>query len=112
MSTIQVWAPAPAVALATAPSLAPSLPIPSALGFSELRPYDVESSVLSSNLKKTLADFQRVMDDLPKSASGYCIDEIELNMGFTSKGGIAFFTKLEVGLDAAIKVKIKRESAK
>ncbi|MGA7893062.1 MAG: hypothetical protein WCA49_07550 [Candidatus Sulfotelmatobacter sp.] len=67
-------------------------------------------SVLSGNLKQTLADFQVMMDDLPKSASGYCIEEVELSMGVTGSGGIALIGKLEVGVEAAIKVKIKRKA--
>ena len=123
MSTVQVWAPALALSAPAASvpaALAPAAAIPAPafavpafaapeLDLSELRAYEIDSSVLSKNLKKTLADFQKVMDDLPKSASGYCIDEIELNMGFNGKGGIAFFGKLEVGVEAAVKVKIKRE---
>jgi hypothetical protein len=117
MSIIQVWAPAVGDSSLGAPAVAaPALGTPAvaapALRLSELRAYEVDSSVLSSNLKKTLADFQQIMDYLPKSKSGYCVDEIELNMGFTGKGGIAFFGKLEVGVDAAIKVKIKREVVK
>ena len=67
---------------------------------------------LADNLKQVLSDFQQVMDGLPQSADGYCIDEIELNMGVNGSGGIALIGRMEVGIEAAIKVKIKRESAR
>lgn len=100
--------PSAAAALASAAaesSRIPGLRVP----FGEFRPAEIESSVLSNNLKNALADFQKVMDDLPRSTSGYCVDEIELNLGFNAKGGVTMFTKFEVGMDAAVKVKIKRE---
>lgn len=74
-----------------------------------MKAYEVDTSVLSDNLKKTLVDLQIIMDDLPKSASGYCIDEVELNMVANGKGGIALMVgTLAVGVQAAIKVKIRK----
>ncbi len=125
-TTIEVWAPvipegatAPAQLL-EAPALAPSVTLaaaasgPDFLGpftntFGKIKAYEIDMSILSNNLKQTLADFQKIMDDLPKSASGYCIDEVELNMGVNGNGGIALIGKLEVGVEAAIKIKIKRK---
>lgn len=74
----------------------------------KFRAYTVPMSQLSNNLKQTLSDFQQLMEDLPKPASGYCIDEIELHLGINGNGGIALIGKLTVGMEAAIKVKIKR----
>lgn len=122
--TIQVWAPVVSAAaaaepasLSPAPALSPSLSVPAAASgpefpsvFSRMRAYEIDMSVLSGNLKQTLADFQKIMDGLPKSASGYSIEEVELSMGVNGNGGIALIGKLEVGVEAAIKVKIKRKS--
>ena len=125
--TIEVWAPvltrevaAPASTLAApaAPSLdfeieglsttTQPFKLPSVLG--KMKAYHIDMSLLTNNLRETLADFQKMMDGIPKSASGYCIEEIELNLGVTGNGGIALIGKLDIGVEAAIKIKIKRES--
>jgi len=77
--------------------------------FSGVRAEEVDLSVLSGNMKRALTSFQTMMDDLPSSPSGYFIDEIELNMGISGSGGVALIGKLEVGMEAAVKVKIKRK---
>lgn len=76
----------------------------------DMRPYDVNITVLSDNLKEVLTNFQQLVNDIPKPASGYFIDEIEINLGVNGSGGIALIGKMEVGMEAAIKVKIKREA--
>lgn len=138
MSTgkIEIWAPALAVSPHTAASLGPvaavspldSLSIPAAASaatpafspmlaaaaadgpsvFDRFMVSKVPLSDLTENLKQTLSSFQEIMDDLPKPASGYCIDEIELHFGVNGNGGIALIGKIDVGMEAAIKVKIKR----
>ena len=127
--TIEVWAPvfpgeagtpASLPAAPAAPSLdldieglstaAPSFNFSGALG--KMKAYRIDMSLLSNNLRETLADFQKMMDGIPKSASGYCIEEIELNLGVSGNGGIALIGKLDVGVEAAIRIKIKREGAK
>lgn len=75
-----------------------------------IAPSQVSMDKVTGNLKEALADFQQLLNGLPKPASGYFIDEIEINLGVNSNGGIALIGKLEIGMDAAIKVKIKRES--
>lgn len=72
--------------------------------------FEVETDVLTKNLKEVLSDFQGMMNELSKPASGFCIDEIELNLGISGKGGVALIGKLDVGVDATIKVRIKRAS--
>ncbi len=129
-ATIEVWAvsvPAAAASALAAPSVTQPAPAayadaaraPAAAAalagggeppgaFDRLRAYRIDVSVLSGNLKQALTDFQKIMDDMPTSASGYCIDKIELNMGVSGSGGVAFIGSLEVGMEAAIKVTIKR----
>lgn len=63
---------------------------------------------LLENLKGTLAQFQETLDALPKPRAGYAIDEIELHFGVNGSGGVALIGKMEVGMEAAITVKIKR----
>jgi hypothetical protein len=118
-STIQVWTSVVPAAAAPSPALplaAPANPAfaaadwgsPSELG--KVGFYKINTSELSLNLKRTVGALQEVMDDLPKSPSGYSIEEVELHMVITGKGGIALIGKLEVGVAGGIKVKIKRKS--
>lgn len=97
---------APAAAPAFSPMLAAAADGPSV--FDRFMVSKVPLSDLTENLKQTLSSFQEIMDDLPKPASGYCIDEIELHFGVNGNGGIALIGKIDVGMEAAIKVKIKR----
>lgn len=71
---------------------------------------EVDMTVLSGNLKEVLADFQTLLDKQPESKSGYYVDEIELSLGVNGKGSFALIGKLEAGMQASIKVKIKRET--
>lgn len=125
INKIEVWAPVSPVPTNLSTTEPPGLAAPALAApadactplaakgvFGGFKAYEVDMSVLSTNLKGTLADFQKIMDDLPKSASGYCIDEIELNMGVSGNGGIALIGKFEIGVEAAIKVTIKREASK
>jgi hypothetical protein len=80
------------------------------LGKSRLKSTEVEMTLLSDNLKEVLADFQTLLDEQPKSKSGYYVDEIELSLGVNGKGSVALIGNLEAGMQASIKVKIKRES--
>lgn len=75
-----------------------------------MRSHNVSVSVLSDNLKNVLTNFQQLVNDVPKPASGYFIDEIEINLGVNGSGGIALIGKMEVGMEAGIKVRIKRET--
>lgn len=128
--TIEVWAPVAlgeagaSVSLPAAPAApsldfdmgerlsatVPTLNLSSALG--KIKAYQVDMSLLSNNLRETLADFQQMMDGIPESISGYRIEEIELNLGVSGNGGIALIGKLDVGMEAAIKIKIKRAAGR
>lgn len=71
----------------------------------------VEVSTLSENLNEFLVEFQKVLEKQPKSKSGYEIDEIELSLGVNAKGGISLLGKLEAGVEAGIKVKLKKKNS-
>lgn len=80
------------------------------LGKARVKSTEVDMAVLSDNLKAVLADFQVLLDEQPESKSGYYVDEIELSLGVNGKGSVALIGKIEAGMQASIKVKIKRES--
>jgi hypothetical protein len=80
------------------------------LGKARIQATQIDISILSENLKQVLTNFQQVLDEQPKSASGYYIDEIELNLGVSGNGSIALIGKLEAGIQAGIKIKLKRET--
>ena len=69
---------------------------------------EVDLEILSENLKAVLNKFQTMLDEQPVAKSGYCVDEIEISLGVNGKGSIALIGKLEVGMQAGIKVKFKR----
>lgn len=80
------------------------------LGKTRIKATQVDMAVLTGNLKEVLTDFQTVLDEQPESKSGYYVDEIELCLGVNGEGSVAFIGKLEAGMQASIKVKIKREA--
>ncbi len=71
----------------------------------------VEISVLSKNLTEFLAGFQQLLEGTPAPKAGYYVDEIELNLGVNGSGGIALFGKIEAGVEAGIKVKLKKHKS-
>lgn len=98
---IEIWE------IESAPDAKAALP---ALGRAKFLASEIDMSIFSGNLKQLLVDFQVVFDSWPKSPSGYYVDEIELNLGVNGKGGIALIGKLEMGVQAGIKVKIRRKN--
>lgn len=80
------------------------------LGKARIKTTQVDMSILSANLKEVLAEFQQVVEDQPMTASGYYLDEIELSLGVSGNGSIFLLGKVEAGVQASIKVKIKREN--
>jgi hypothetical protein len=73
---------------------------------------EVDASVLTSNLQKLLREFQKVLDEQPESPTGYRVEEIELNLAVSGKGGFTLIGMVEAGVQASVKVKIKRASDK
>jgi hypothetical protein len=81
-----------------------------ALGTTAIRVSQVDVEVVSDNLASVLATFQQMLEKQPRSASGYYVDEIEISFGVSGSGGIALIGKVEAGVEASIKVKLKRST--
>jgi hypothetical protein len=71
----------------------------------------VDTDVLAKNLRDLIESFQRIADSGPVSPNGYVIEEIELSLGVNANGSIALIGKLEAGMSAAMKVKLRRAGA-
>ena len=69
----------------------------------------VSADVLSDNLKAFVKNFQGVIDP-EDDIGGFVIDEVELNLVVNAKGGIELLGKLEAGVQASIKIKLKRRT--
>lgn len=80
-----------------------------ALGKTRFEVSRVQLSAVSKNLTEFLTEFQAVFEIPADSKSGFYVDEIELNLGVSGSGGIALFGKLEAGVEAGMKVKLKRQ---
>ena len=80
------------------------------LGKARFKTTEVDMTVLTGNLKDVLTNFQAVLDDQPASKSGYYVDEVELCLGVNGKGSVALIGKVEAGMEASIKVKLKRQA--
>jgi hypothetical protein len=98
--TIEIWTPAPA------PEGKAALPM---LGRQRLEVGEIRVSDLADNLGSLLADVQTAFEKAQLAASAYAIEEIELSIGVNAKGGLALIGKLEAGMEAGIKVKLKRK---
>jgi len=70
----------------------------------------VGSDVLAENLHDFLTNFEVILTKQPKPVGGYLIDEIELNLTVNANGGVELIGKLGVGVQAAIKIKFRRQS--
>ena len=71
----------------------------------------VEPKALADNLKEFLAAFEVVLMDCPTNISTFQIDEMELSLAVNAQGGIELLGKLSAGIEASIKVKLKRNNA-
>lgn len=98
--TIEIWTQGPALEAKAA------LP---ALGRPRLEISEVRVSDLAQNLGALLNEVQTAFDAAQNAASAYVVDEIELNIGVSAKGGLALIGKVEAGMEAGIKVKLKRK---
>ncbi|MGT2465820.1 Pepco domain-containing protein [Mesorhizobium atlanticum] len=55
-----------------------------------------------------LAQVQSALEKAQQAASSFTVEEIDLNIGINAKGGLALIGKVEAGMEAGIKVKLKR----
>lgn len=99
-ATIEIWSqtaqPEGKAALPTLRKLPP-------LEVSEVRVSD-----LAENLGNLLAQVQSALEKAQQVASSFTVEEIELNIGINAKGGLALIGKVEAGMEAGIKIKLKR----
>jgi hypothetical protein len=73
---------------------------------------EVDTRVVTEHLKQAIADFQVLMDEPTPASSSFEIDTIELSFGVSGSGSVALIGKLEVGMEAGIKVTLKRKARK
>jgi hypothetical protein len=80
-------------------------------GRSRVQVTQVDAPDLAKNLKNLLANFQELLDEQPQTSTGYHIEEIELSLGVNGKGGFALIGMVEAGVQASVKVKLKKTSS-
>jgi len=72
----------------------------------------IDTDVFSNNLNLFLVSFNQVLEKQPRSiGNGFSIDEVELNLAVNVSGGIELIGKADIGVQSAIKVKLKREKS-
>ena len=79
------------------------------LGKRAVKTVSAKITDISKNLKEVILDFQTILEQIPKSPTGYYVDEFEISFGVNANGGIALLGSLEAGVQGSIKVKIKRD---
>lgn len=84
----------------------PKSALPS-LGRAQLQITEVDVHVVTANLKRVIAEFNTLLESGPKSG-GFEVDSIELHFGVNASGAIALIGKLEAGMEASIKVTLRR----
>jgi len=67
----------------------------------------VSADVLAKNMQAFLAEFDKVLSSQPTTISEYSIDYIELNLAVNAHGGIELVGKLNAGMEAGIRIKLK-----
>jgi hypothetical protein len=101
-ATIEIWTQ---TAQPEGKAALPTIRKPAALEVSEVRIAD-----LADNLGDLMAQVQTAFEKAGHVASSLTVEEIELNIGINAKGGLALIGKLEAGMEAGIKVKLKRRN--
>jgi hypothetical protein len=69
----------------------------------------VSNDTLAANLQGFLSRFEEVLAKQPESVGGFQLDEIELSLAVNGEGGVELIGKMTVGVDASIKLKLKRK---
>ncbi|MFC4313016.1 hypothetical protein ACFPN2_28290 [Steroidobacter flavus] len=77
------------------------------IGRSPLQITEVDPKLVTSSLKRAIAAFDPLVQDAP-STGGFEIESIELHFGISASGAVALIGKLEAGMEASIKVTLKR----
>lgn len=83
------------------------------IGRSQLQITEVDPKVITTNLKRAIAEFDAlVQEEEQRPRGGFEIDSIELHFGVSASGAVALIGKLEAGMEASIKVTLKRPTTK
>lgn len=82
--------------------------LPSIGAHRPLRSVAVASETVRSNIEQFISQFGPLLDERSQQTRGYVLDEIELSLAVTAKGGVELIGKMEAGAEASIKVKLKR----
>lgn len=73
------------------------------------RAVDVKPEELSAKLKAFLSGFESVLRECPPVIGGFSVDQIELNLAVNASGGIELIGKLSAGVQASIKLVLRKE---
>jgi hypothetical protein len=68
----------------------------------------IDTKILEGNLKKFLDDFEPALNSLTSQRGNFSVNEIEINLAITSKGGINLIGQLSIGIESSIKLKLSR----
>jgi len=78
------------------------------LGRERLHITEVDVQQVVESLRSVMTEFEKLSDTAPENNRSFEIDTIELNFGVNAKGAVALIGKLEAGMEAGIKVILKR----
>ena len=79
-----------------------------ALGRDRLQITEVDAQQVVESLRSVMTEFEKLSAAPAGGERSFEIDSIELNFGVNAKGSVALIGKLEAGMEAGIKVVIKR----
>ncbi len=101
MTTVKVWVDG--ISDTTARSALPTL-----ARVAVDRSIEIGAEVLTDNIRRFSAQFVGLLDGTPLEGGTAVIEEVELSLTITANGGIELLGKVNVGAQAAVKVKLKR----
>ncbi len=71
----------------------------------------VKSDIVQENLRTMLNSLDDVLANQPAEVAGFVLDEIEFNLGLNAQGGFELIGKITAGVQAGVKLKLKRKIA-
>jgi hypothetical protein len=72
---------------------------------------EIDGEQLRTRIRSVIAEFDDLLTEREEKKGGFSIDEIELGLTISAKGGIQLITKLEGGAEASIKVRLRRAAS-
>ena len=70
----------------------------------------IDPEVLTKNLDDYIRTLGNVLENLGLGLKNYSLDEFEVSLGLTSKGGITLIGSVEIGASTTFKLKFKKNS--